>query len=102
MEKEFIFYDSEVSKLSLSGETYWSEKPDLTILDNGHIVRYLYTNFQANLISISKSLPELQKSFYRNAFILLNKVKNISRFGSFIVRFSSRLLNSLKKLLINI
>jgi hypothetical protein len=31
MEKQFSFYDSEVSKLSMSGKTYWSEKPDLTL-----------------------------------------------------------------------
>jgi hypothetical protein len=31
MERQFSFYDSEVSKLSLSGKTYWSEKPDLTL-----------------------------------------------------------------------
>jgi hypothetical protein len=27
----FSFYDSEVSKLSMSGKTYWSKKPDLTL-----------------------------------------------------------------------
>jgi hypothetical protein len=31
MERQFSFYDSEVSKLSLSGKTYWSEKPDITL-----------------------------------------------------------------------
>jgi hypothetical protein len=31
MEKQFSFYDSEVSKFSMSGKTYWSEKPDLTL-----------------------------------------------------------------------
>jgi hypothetical protein len=30
MEKQFSFYDSEVSEPSKSGKTYWSEKPDLT------------------------------------------------------------------------
>jgi hypothetical protein len=30
MEKQFSFYDPEVSKLSMSGKTYWSEKPDVT------------------------------------------------------------------------
>jgi hypothetical protein len=31
---QFLFYDSEVSKFSMSGKTYWSEKPDLTLLKN--------------------------------------------------------------------
>jgi hypothetical protein len=29
--KQCSFYDSEVSKLWMSGKTYWSEKPDLTL-----------------------------------------------------------------------
>jgi hypothetical protein len=32
MEKQFPFYDSEVSKFSMSGNSYWSENPDLTLL----------------------------------------------------------------------
>jgi hypothetical protein len=31
MERQFSFYDSEVSKFSMSEKTYWSEKPDLTL-----------------------------------------------------------------------
>jgi hypothetical protein len=31
MEKQFSFYDLEISKLLMSGKTYWSEKPDLTL-----------------------------------------------------------------------
>jgi hypothetical protein len=34
MEKQFSFYDSEVLKLSMSGKTYWSEKPNLTVHKN--------------------------------------------------------------------
>jgi hypothetical protein len=31
IEKQFSFYDSEVSKLSMSGNSYWSKIPDLTL-----------------------------------------------------------------------
>jgi hypothetical protein len=60
MEKQFLFYDSEVSKLSMSGNSYWSEKPNLTLLpkkkdflrDNIEIFPFLTTDRGVIVISL--------------------------------------------------
>jgi hypothetical protein len=43
--KQFSLYNSEESKLSMSGKTYWFKKPDLTLTE---FLNYITPNFLFN------------------------------------------------------